>query len=1576
MRCIYLASKYRFYIICFPQITNLKYRFTEIGEYFMEEQEFDNPIEEIAVIGMAGRFPQASNIFEYWNNLVAGKESVTFFKDEELSENISPDVINHPDYVKANAVLDKAEYFDASFFDISHREAEIMDPQHRIFLECAWESLESSGYNPSNCPGVVSIYAGVDLSSYLMNVFSNREVIGSMGALQAIMNNDKDHLCTRVSHKLNLHGASVVVQSACSTSLTSVHLACRGLLTYECDMALAGGSSVKFPQESGHFFQEGGINSPDGHCRAFDHRAKGTVGGNGVGLVVLKRLSDALKDGDFIHAIIKGSAVNNDGSNKMSYAAPSVEGQAEVISMAHQMAGVNPETITYVETHGTATELGDTIEIEALTQAFRRQTDKKGFCGVGSVKTNIGHLDAAAGIAGLIKTILSLKQKKLPPSLHFEKPNPNIDFGNSPFYVNAALKEWETDGFPRRAGVSSYGMGGTNVHVVLEEYKMPVHPKPKEKPSILLFSAQNKNSLERMTGEFKDFLKNQQVRLIDAAYTLSTGRKLLNFRRFIIGNNQEEIIGFIENSDKKPIQTQIARSANPKQVWLFPGQGTQVVNMGKNLYQTDDFFKEQIDNCVEILKKHLGFDLREILFTEKDNQNELNEKLKQTAFTQPALFTVEYSLAKWLGQFGLTPFAMIGHSIGEYVAACLAGVFTLEEALGLVAKRGQLMQKPDPGEMVAVNLSEAEIQPFLNEQISLATVNSPNLCVLSGETEFIEKLEKQLSEKDVVCHKLHTSHAFHSSMMEPVLAEFLDEIRKIKLKKPEMPFLSNLTGKWITDEEAVNPQYWVDHLRNTVRFSDNVKQLLSEQELCWVEIGPGQTLTNLTRQHLNGKQTDNLIQMTGRHQNQAQDYQFALQTLGKLWQFGFEINWQPLFKDQNPQRVMLPTYSFERQKYWIKFNTGTSVQTRNNGVMPFEEWFHVPVWKQIPPFSSENNKVPKTEKTAIFYHQSSVQNKEILSLINNEKIVSASDSDAFAVTGKNKFGLNFNEKTDFFEMFQTLQNLNEMPDLIVFALPVTKYFETKNTREEFNDLQELFFYPLLNLLQAIEKANITKPIKLALLVNYLFTVAGDEQIIPEKATLSGLSKVISQEYPNIVCKIIDLDETGLTERTEDAFENYLLNVFENLTGKQTIALRKGKQWLLDYQPVKMPQINSQPSVLRENGSYLITGGLGGVGMILAEYLAQTLKASLILMGRSDFPEKADWENHLNNHPEDDISLKIKKIQNLEKLGSKVHVICCDVSDKASLSSAIASIQEKIGKINGVIHGAGISGERSIRTIGETRKTECEWHFAPKVYGLQNLFELIKDLDLDFCLLLSSLSAVLGGLGFGAYAAANSFMDSYVEKHENSSKFPIFTVDWDGWLIGKDLPESPLEIFSMTPSEGFEAFGRILERKNLCRVVVSKGNLEERMKLWLNLERNTEQNETNETKESNTYPRPDISEPYAEPQNETEMKVEKVWSELLGIENIGINDNFFELGGHSLLATRLVSRIRRIFDIELPLRTFFETPTISELAELIQTHQSEQFTDDQIVQMAEEIKSFTEDELLELLKTEKENENKK
>ncbi|MFQ5930187.1 MAG: type I polyketide synthase, partial [Acidobacteriota bacterium] len=748
---------------------------------------------EIAIIGVVGRFPGAKNLDRFWQNLQNGVESISFLSDQELvSSRIDPAVLNNPNYVKAAAVIEDVELFDASFFGFTPREAEITDPQHRFFLECAWEALENAGYDPGRYEGSIGVYAGVANSSYLLNnLFPNRDLIASVGDFQIGIGNDGDYLTTRVSYKLNLKGPSINVQTTCSTSLVAVHVACQSLLNRECDMALAGGVTISVPQRVGYWYQEGGIMSPDGHCRAFDAKAKGTIGGSGVGIVVLKRLQDALTDGDYIHAVIKGSAANNDGSLKVGFTAPSVEGQAEVIAEALAMAEVEPETITYIEAHGTGTELGDPIEIAALTQAFRTSIDKKGFCAIGSVKSNIGHLDSAAGVASLIKTVLALKHKMIPPSLHFEQPNPKIDFANSPFYVNTTLREWQADGTPRRAGVSSFGIGGTNAHVILEEAPLTEASGPSRPWQLLVLSAKTGSALETATTNLREYLQQQpDLKLADVAYTLQVGRQGLSHRRMLVCRDIDDAVTALEALDPRRVFTHFQDARQVPVAFMFPGQGAQYVNMGLELYQIEPAFRDHIDYCSELLKRHLGLDLRDVLYPSEEQAEVATQKLKQTFITQPALFVIEYALAQLWMQWGVYPQAMIGHSIGEYVAACLAEVFSLEDGLALVAARGRLMQQLPGGAMLAVPLPQREVESLLGEHLSLAAINEPSLCVVSGPTEAVDSLEAQLAEKEIAGRRLHTSHAFHSEMMDPILEPFTEQVGRIELNPPKIPYIS------------------------------------------------------------------------------------------------------------------------------------------------------------------------------------------------------------------------------------------------------------------------------------------------------------------------------------------------------------------------------------------------------------------------------------------------------------------------------------------------------------------------------------------------------------------------------------------------------------------------------------------------------------------------------------------------------------------------------------------------------------------------------------------------------------------
>jgi phthiocerol/phenolphthiocerol synthesis type-I polyketide synthase E len=885
---------------------------------------------EIAIIGLAGRFPGAKNIDEFWQNLQAGKESISFFSDSELeAAGIETEILKNPQYIKAGGILEDIDLFDAAFFGFNPREAEIMDPQHRLFLECTWEALENAGYSENNSRAI-GVYGGSSFNTYLLNnLYPNRYFLESVGNYQILISNDKDFLTTWVSYKLDLHGPSVAIQTACSTSLVAVHLACQGLLNGECDIALAGGVSVGVPEKEGYFYHEGGILSPDGHCRAFDAKAKGTVSGDGVGIVVLKRLTDAIADGDTIHAVIKGSAINNDGSIKVGYTAPNLDGQAEVIRAAQQMAEIEPETISYIEAHGTGTALGDPIEIAALTKAFRASTQAKGFCAIGSLKTNIGHLDAASGVAGLIKTVLALKHQQLPPSLHFEQPNPKIDFANSPLYVNNKLSKWLTT-TSRRAGVSSFGIGGTNAHVILEQAPISEDSSISRPWQLLLLSAKTSSALETASANLAQHLKrNPEINLADVAYTLQVGRKAFNYRRVLVCRNLSEAINALANP--APVSTKFQESSKQANVFLFPGQGAQYINMGLELYQVEPIFRQTIDKCSQLLLPDLGLDLRSLLYPDlhldldpdlhADSKTKNTELLNQTAIAQPALFVIEYALAQLWMEWGIHPQAMIGHSLGEYVAACLSGVFSLEDALYLIAARGRMMQALPSGSMIAVPLSEDEVNPLLNEELSIAAINSNRLCTISGQTEAIDKLEKQLRKLGVHYRRLHTSHAFHSAMVEPILDSFKNLVKKVTLNPPSIPYISNVTGTWITAAQATDPYYWAKHLRNTVRFADGLGELLQHPNQVLLEVGPGTTLSSLAKRQPNKNSEPAVLSSLPHPQDKHSDLSFLLNTLGQLWQAGTSVDWAKFYTKEQRHRLPLPTYPFERQRFWIEANT-------------------------------------------------------------------------------------------------------------------------------------------------------------------------------------------------------------------------------------------------------------------------------------------------------------------------------------------------------------------------------------------------------------------------------------------------------------------------------------------------------------------------------------------------------------------------------------------------------------------------------------------------------------------------------
>jgi acyl transferase domain-containing protein len=898
----------------------------------MTEDQFtdrDEALEGIAVIGLAGRFPGANNVAEFWHNLINGIETITFYSDRELQEaGVDGSLSGHPDYVKAKGGLNGFDYFDASFFGINPREAELTDPQHRLLLECAWEALENAGYDADQCEERIAVFAGKSMDTYVfLNVFPHVRHVISSGTLQAAIGSDKDSLTTTISYRLNLKGPGITIQTSSSTSLVAVCVACQSLLTYQSDMALAGGVTLGPPLKSGYLYEEGGIVSPDGHCRAFDAKAKGFVPGAGMGLVVIKRLQEAVRDRDTIWAVIKGFAVNNDGSAKVSYTAPSVDAQAEVIAEAQAVAGVHPESIQYIEAHGTGTHLGDPIEIAALTQAFREGTDKVRFCAVGSVKSNIGHLDTAAGIAGLIKTVLALKHKQIPPSLHFESPNPQIDFHHSPFFVNTEAREWQRGATPRRAGVTSLGMGGTNAHVILEEAPQPV-PAGRGRPChLLLLSARTPAALETRTGQLLDhlhaLLHADDSLPADTAYTLAIGRKPFEYRRALVCCGTQEAITCLEDTEygADRLFDAACRTSRRPIYFMFTGQGSQYVNMARGLYLNEPVFKEVFDRCAELAIPFTGIDLREALYPDTDDEAIIEEKtalLKMTRYTQPVLFILEYAMAKLWMSWGIVPAGMIGHSIGEWTAACIAGTFSLEEALELVALRGRLMQEMESGAMISVAANRTEAEAMLDNGLSLAAVNGPQLCVLSGKTAAVKGLETILARQKRFFKRLRTSHAFHSAMMEPMMEAFAEKVTEFHPEPPNIPFISCVTGTWVRAEEAQDPDYWVRHLRRPVLFSQGVRELLQDPNAILLEVGPGHTLCSFVKQHRQELDGQDILNSIRHFDKNEEDIDFLFKTVARLWLCGGSIDWNAFYSGFGHCRVPLPTYPFERKRYWLE----------------------------------------------------------------------------------------------------------------------------------------------------------------------------------------------------------------------------------------------------------------------------------------------------------------------------------------------------------------------------------------------------------------------------------------------------------------------------------------------------------------------------------------------------------------------------------------------------------------------------------------------------------------------------------
>jgi acyl transferase domain-containing protein len=1456
---------------------------------------------EIAVIGMSCHVPGANTVEQFWDNLREGRESISQFSEAELvASGVPPELRHRPDYVRAAGVLDEVARFDAGFFGYPPREAQLIDPQQRMFLERAWEALERAGHDPARERASIGVFAGMSASSYLFTLLTHPDLWQQASANQTVL--DKDFLATRVAYKLDLRGPAVGIQTACSSSLAAVHLACQSLLAGECDIALAGGVSVAVPQNVGYRYEVDGIRSRDGHCRTFDAAASGAVRGSGLGIVVLRRLQEAVADGDHVGAVIKGSAMNNDGARKVGFTAPRVESQAQVIKAALAIAGVEPDSVGYVEAHGTATALGDPIEVRALAEAFRGRDAGRAACGIGSVKTNIGHLDAAAGVVGLIKTVLMLRERERVPSLHFERPNPRLELETTPFFVCTRREHWESAGAPRRAGVSSFGMGGTNVHVVLEEAAAPADLPVAPGPHVFLLSARTESALVRMQQRLADDLARHPERdAADVAYTLRVGRRAFAHRCALVGQDLSDATRQLAQAHPPGMVRDVAEERAGGVAFLFPGQGAQRVGMARDLYGWSSVFRSELDDCCRVLEPRLGLDLRHLLFPAGADAEDAGERLAETRIAQPALFVVEYALARLWQFWGVEPEALIGHSVGEYVAACLAGVMERDVALGIVAERGRVMQACAPGAMLAVALPRDRVAPLLATGVSLAAHNAPDACVVAGGFAEIERCEALLGEQGVPCARLATSHAFHSPSMEGALEPFATHLAGLDLRPPRIPMLSNLTGDWLTPAQATSVAYWTRQLREPVLFAEGLARLLEDPRRRLLEVGPGQALTAFARRlGARGTRAQGSLPRTS---GQADEVAGLLRAAAGLWAAGIAIDWSA--GERPRRRVSLPTYPFEGERYWVEprrlDDAGGGAEGDEARREPLERWFYVPSWTRGP---APAGGTPAEACFGVLDGGSGLGPSVARRLEGlGARVALARAGGEFAREGAGRYvvggGAGAHDR-----LLDALEEDGIAPQ---------QFVHLGGTHGDGPDALEHGLHDLLALAQTVGR-RAAFGTTLTVVTRAALDVTGEGSPIPARAAVLGASRVIAQEYPHLHCRSVDLSAPGDGDPDHDTLD--LVAELATAPAEPVVAYRGRYRWLQRFERVGLSAPGEAVAV-RPRGVYLITGGFGDVGLALARRLAREAQARLVLVGRSVLTAPGTGGR------------RREAVAELESLGAEVLPLSADVADPEAMRRVLAEVHERFGAVNGVVHAAGIRD--AVRPLPGLDRAEVERQLRPKVRGTQVLADLTADEPLDFVLLTSSLASILGGLGFAAYAAANAYLDAFAAARRGG-RCRWVSVNWDGWR-SSSVSDPARARMALGEDEGGEAFVRILARPDLAQVAVSTTDLGERQSRWVrSLLRG---HDATPAAEPVLHARPPLHTVYVAPEHAMERRLAALWGGLLGIDRVGVDDSFFELGGDSLLAVQMVARLREELRAELSVATLFEAPTVRSLSALLQ-----------------------------------------
>ncbi|SPT57315.1 type I polyketide synthase [Actinomadura madurae] len=1480
----------------------------------------DSTRDAFAVIGMACRFPGARDVDEFWKNLTGGVASISTLSDDRLRAAGVPDeYIRDPDYVKAASVLDDMELFDADFFGVGPRDAEMLDPQHRVFLEICHTALQHAGYDPGAFGGRVGLYAGARHNEYLtQNVLANRAFMEAVGEARVLFANHLDYLATGVAYRLDLRGPALNVVTACSTSLVAVHMACEALRSGQCEIALAGGVEIRLPV-GGYFYTAGaGFFSPDGTVRPFDANANGTVFGSGAGAVAIRRLSDALADRDTIHAVIAGSAVNNDGSGKTALMAPAVDGQAAVIDAALAASGIEPAGVGFVEAHGTGSMVSDPIEVAALDRAYRRDGARGAPRGLASVKGNVGHLGAAAGVCGLIKTVKCVGEGLLPASLNFTEPNPQIDFESSAFYVVDTLTKWRGDGDRRRAGVSAFGVGGTNAHVILEE---PPGARPRARRPrpyrLLTLSAHTASALEASERELAGHLAGASGDLADIAYTLNVGRADRAARRVLIARDTAEAVARLRDGSPGRTATTVARAGGHEVVFLFPGQGTQYPGMARGLYEDEPDFAAHIDRFSALLAESHGLDLAGLLFPEADDE-QAAARLARASAAQPALFAVEYALARLLESRGIEASAMAGHGVGEYVAACLAGVMDADDAIRLVADQGSLVPSLPGGSMLTVLASEEALRPLLPANVAIAAVNAPEVCVASGPHDDVRRLREALTRRGIASHSLPTSHALHSPLPHPVLEAFRERVRAVRLRPPHKPFQSNVTGTWITAEEATDPEYWVRQLRGRVRFTQMLRLLVDKGTYVFTEVGPGRALGDLVRAHAvpEAGPEPTVVSAMRRASDDRDDPAVFLEAIGRLWEARASVDWERFWSDDRPGRVPLPTYPYERRRFWVEADEDDSQATDGGGPI------HVPTWRETPP--PEPAPLPAADRHkawVVFRLRAEPVAGELIRRLRDtgQNVIVVEPGTEFTAETDGRYTIRVDQRSDHARIITDLVDAGYTRVRAVHAWGLGNRPKDVSEQAYARRLLDEGLFSALHVMREAALSSTTLTARVSVITSAAQDVAGDGRVEPAKSSVLGLVTAGSPELASAACQSLDVGSGHPEILGARLFEELTAPTFE-----RQVAFRGRKRWVPAHSALRLSPTGN--GVLRERGVYVITGGLGELGLELARQLAHAVRARLVLLDRTSLPNRSEWPRLLASGDDESTVRRIRGVHAVEEAGGAVLVCSGDVTDEARMHEVRGAAMREHGPVDGVFHLAGIA--RGGRPEARTREA-AERVFATRVTGMYVADEVFHP---KLLVLHSSRAEIADDYVQTAHAGANSVMDAYAQAQWASGRH-VVSINWPDRTAYTTPPGS---VPSRGPLSGDAGALRIILGSGVGpQVVVSPGDPAERER---RAHQPTSAVMAREPKpESAAVDRRHLSTPHQAPESAAERALARLWQEALGVAAVGLDDSFLDLGGNSVIAVRLVHRMSEYFQTPLSVKRVFAAPTIRQLAAELEGH---------------------------------------